>query len=93
VAVDVLFTYVERISFNIQNQARDPQWGQHGESLADAQRDIVQTLRDRRAKIHRDIDSSLRIAEELQYYERLIISGMPKGLVATHRWTPGAGST
>ncbi len=46
-----------------------------------------------RAKIHRDIDSSLRIAEELQYYERLIISGMPKGLVATHRWTPGAGST
>jgi conjugative transfer pilus assembly protein TraH len=93
VAVDVLFTYVERISFNIQNQARDPQWGPHGEALADAQRDIIQTLRDRRAKIHRDIDSSLRIAEELQYYERLIISGMPKGLVETHRWTPGAGST
>jgi len=93
VAVDVLFTYIERISFNIQNQARDPQWGEHGERLANAQQGILQALRDRRAKIHREIDSSLRIAEELQYYERLIISGMPKGLVATHRWTPGAGST
>lgn len=93
VAVDVLFTYVERISFNIQNQARDPQWGRHGESLASSQSEIIQMLRDRRAKIHRDIDSSIRIAEELQYYERLIISGMPKGLVATHRWTPGAGSS
>jgi conjugative transfer pilus assembly protein TraH len=91
VALDVLFTYLERISFNIQAQASDPQWGPHGESLADAQRDILQTLRDRRAKVHRDIDASLRIAEELQYYERLIISGMPKGLVASHRWTPSAG--
>lgn len=92
VALDVLFTYIERISVNIQNQARDPQWGPHGELLADAQRDVIETLRDRRARIHRDIDSSLRIAEELQYYERLIISGMPKGLVATHHWTPGAGA-
>lgn len=92
VALDLLFTYIERISFSIQSQARDPQWGQHGESLADAQRDILRTLRERRARIHRDIDASLRVAEELQYYERLIISGMPKGLIATHYWTPGAGS-
>lgn len=92
VALDVLFTYIERISFNIQTQAQDPQWGPHGELLADAQRDILATLRERRARIHRDIDASLRIAEELQYYERLIISGMPKGLVASHRWTPRAGA-
>jgi conjugative transfer pilus assembly protein TraH len=92
VALDVLFTYIERIAFNIQSQAQDPQWGPHGQALADAQRDILATLRERRARIHRDIDASLRIAEELQYYERLIISGMPKGLVASHSWTPGAGA-
>lgn len=92
VAVDVLFTYIERISFNIMNQARDPQWGEHGENLATSQADIIATLRDRRSKLHRDIDSSLRVAEELQFYERLIISGMPKGLVATASWTPGSGT-
>ncbi|MEM6485288.1 MAG: conjugal transfer protein TraH [Pseudomonadota bacterium] len=91
VAVDILFTYVERLSALIANQAEDPQWGRHGERLAETQLRIMETIRERRRQIRRDVDSSIRIAQELQYYERLIISGMPKGLVASHRWTVAAG--
>lgn len=93
VAVDILFTYIERITYLIQNYATDPQWGKNGERLAATQSSLLTKLRDRKAQIHRDIDSAMRVAQELQYYERLIISGMPKGLVEAHLWNPGAGGS
>ena len=90
VAVDMLFTYIERISYLVQSYARDPQWRDDGRTLANNQASILTELHSRKEKSHRDADSAMRVAEELQYYERLIVSGMPKNLVDTYRWDPGS---
>jgi len=92
VALDILYTYISQIHRVIQDYASDPQWGDQGKTLSQHQKDILKEVRSRKLKAASTAESAMKVAEELQYYERLILSSMPKRLAEAYLWDSGSGA-
>ena len=91
IAIELLATYIGSIANAISAYSYEDSLGEEGGKLRENIQMVMSELRDIRESANLTLTNSLRIAEQMQYYERILISAMPNNLMRSMTWAAGGG--
>jgi len=92
IAIELLSTYVGSVINGIRAYSFNEGFGNDGEKLREGIQLVQAQLSEIRAAAEINVARSLQIAEQMEYYERIIISAMPRNLAMSHAWAAGGGN-
>ena len=91
IAIELLATYIGSIANAVSAYSYEDSLGEEGGKLRENIQMVMSELRDIRESANLTLTNSLRIAEQMQYYERILISAMPNNLMRSMTWAAGGG--
>jgi len=91
IAVELLSTYVASIARSVSAYSYQAGLGEDGEKLRESIGEVLAELRDIREAAGVSLNNSMRIAEQMQYYERILISALPNNITRSLDWSAGGG--
>ncbi len=91
IAIELLSTYINSIVNGISAYSYDESFGEHGAKLREGMELVQRQLREIREAADINVNRSLQIAEQMQYYERIIISALPRNISRSLAWQSGGG--
>ncbi len=91
IAIELLSTYINSVANGISAYSYDESFGEHGEKLREGIALVQKNLGEIREAADINVNRSLQIAEQMQYYERIIISALPRNITRSLAWQQGGG--
>lgn len=91
IAIELLSTYVNGIANGISAYSYEDSYGEEGEKLREGISLVQRELGNIRQSAEITLTNSLQIAEQMEYYERIIISAMPRNISRSLAWSAGGG--
>jgi len=92
IAIELLSTYVGSVVNGIYAYSYNEGFGEGGKKLREGIQLVQEQLSRIRGAAEINVARSLQIAEQMEYYERIIISAMPRNLAMSHAWSAGGGN-
>jgi hypothetical protein len=87
VAVNMLDTYVRSLIESVRSYSIKPNLGPDGELFRESLEYALGHLEQRKAEIDKTLGQSIALAQELQHYETVVLSALPKGLGLNYQWS------
>ena len=91
IAIELLSTYVNSIANGISAYSFENSYGEEGQKLREGIAQVQGKLKLIRESANISLDKSLQIAQQMQHYERIIISAMPSNIARSLAWSSGGG--
>ncbi len=91
IAIELLATYVGSIANAMSAYSFDEGYGDNGARLREGIKLAQNKLSEIRENAEINTNRSLRIAEQMEHYERIIISALPQNLNRSLTWSAGGG--
>ncbi len=92
IAIELLSTYVSGIIDSMSGYSFEAKYGDKGKMLREGIELVRSKISDIREAAEISTTRSLQIAEQMQYYERLIISALPRNINRSLEWSSRRGS-
>lgn len=89
IAVELLSTYINGIVAGVAAYSFDESFGDEGAKLREGIEMVQRQLFKVREQAKVSITRSLEVAEQMEYYERIIISTMPRNIARSLAWSNG----
>ena len=91
IAIELLSTYVNSIANGISAYSFENSYGEEGQKLREGIAQVQGKLKGIRESANISLDKSIQIAQQMQHYERIIISAMPSNISRSLAWSAGGG--
>ena len=91
IAIELLSTYVNGVANGIAAYSYDESFGDDGEKLREGIELVQKELSNIREAAEVSVFNAMKIAEQMEYYERIIISAMPRNIARSLSWSAGGG--
>ncbi len=91
IAVELLSTYINGVANGISAYSYEDSFGEEGAKLRESISLVQRELQLIRESADITLNKSMQIAEQMQYYERIIISAMPRNISRSLAWSAGGG--
>ncbi len=87
VAVNMLDTYVRSLVEGVRSYSIKPNLGADGALFRESLEYVLVHLEKRKNEIDKTLGQTIALAQELQHYERVVLSALPKGLGLNYQWS------
>ena len=91
IAIELLSTYVNSIANGISAYSFEDSYGEEGQKLREGIALVQKKIQLIRESANISLDKSMQIAQQMQHYERIIISAMPTNISRSLAWSSGGG--
>ncbi len=92
IAIELLSTYVNSVVNGIYAYSYNEGFGEDGDKLREGLELVMSNMSEIRSNADINLSRSLQIAEQMEYYERIILGALPRNLARSVEWTKGGGN-
>ncbi|NNE62883.1 MAG: conjugal transfer protein TraH [Gammaproteobacteria bacterium] len=92
IAIELLSTYVSGVVNGIYAYSYNEGFGEDGDKLREGIQLVMSNMNQIRQNADINLSRSLQIAEQMEYYERIILGALPRNLARSLDFTKGGGS-
>jgi conjugative transfer pilus assembly protein TraH len=91
IAIELLSTYINSIANGISAYSYEDSYGEEGAKLREGIALVQKKVRLIGESANISLEKSMQIAQQMQHYERIIISALPSNISRSMAWSAGGG--